>query len=228
MRKFIMVLCQRVHSVARISRPWFWHERNGWYVNIRGQRQYLGDHPQDAPSPRKLKDRWNAPPEIVTKFHELMARPPETPLPKPAPRADGPTVAEVFEKFLDWCQKHRAPRTYVDHQDRLQMFLDESPGVADLAATALRPFHIMEWVDKHSTWGNTRRRAAIMSVQRSYNFAEELGYLTVNPVRKIKKPPCGRREQVVTPEQWQKIHGHYPEQDPFRDLLEFCWETGCL
>ena len=69
--------------------------------------------------------------------------------------------------------------------------------------------------------------AGIMSIQRPYNWAEELGYIDENPVRKIKKPPCGRREQAVTPDQWQKIRDHYPAHDPFRDLLEFCWETGC-
>ena len=31
----------------------------------------------------------------------------------------------------------------------------------------------------------------------------------------------------MTPEEWIKIRDHYPENDPFRDLLEFCWETGC-
>jgi integrase len=214
------------YSVARTSSPWFWEERNGWYVNIRGQRQHLGDHPENAPPPRKQKGKWNAPPQIVTKFHELMARPPEAPRPRPAPAA-GLTVAEVFEKFLDWCHKHRAPRTYADHKDRLQLFLKETPGAADLPASLLRPFHVLEWVDKHPTWGNTRRRAVIMSVQRSFNFAEEVGYIDTNPVRKMKKPPCGRREQVVTPEQWAKIRDHYPQHDPFRDLLEFCWETGC-
>ena len=29
-----------------------------------------------------------------------------------APAADGITVAEILDKYLDWCQKHRARRTY--------------------------------------------------------------------------------------------------------------------
>jgi integrase len=135
-------------------------------------------------------------------------------------------VAELFDKFLDWCLKERAEQTYAGHQRRIQLFLDES-GAGNLPATDLRPFHVTEWVDKHPTWGNTSRRGAIGSIQRSYNFAEELGYIDTNPVKKIKKPPCGRRKQVVTPEQWQQIRDHYSLYDPFRDLLEFCWETGC-
>jgi integrase/recombinase XerC len=209
--------------VARTAHPWFWEDRNGWYVHKDGQRHFLGAHPPDAPTPRKIKKKWNAPPAIVILFHALMATPVAPP---PKPRPAGITVAEVLDKFLDWCQKHRAPRTFVDHRARIQLFLTES-GTGCLPATELRPFHVIEWVDRHPTWGDTMRRSAILSIQRSYNHAEELGYLTVNPVKKIKKPPCGRREQATTPEQWAQVRDHYPEHDPFRDLLEFCWDTGC-
>ncbi len=82
-------------------------------------------------------------------------------------------------------------------------------------------------MDKHPTWGTTRRRNAIIAVQRPYNWAVELGHIEASPVRRIKKPLSGRREQAVTPDQWARICDHYPEGDPFRDLLEVCWETGC-
>lgn len=64
-------------------------------------------------------------------------------------------------------------------------------------------------------------------MQRAYNWAVEMGYLDSSPLRRIKKPSCGRREETVTPQQWQQIKNHYAEGDPFLDLLEFCWETGC-
>lgn len=211
--------------MARIARPWFWEERQGWYVNRDGQRHFLGEHPQGAPPPKKTK-KWNVPPAILTQFHQLMAAPAETPRSTPA-APTGITVAVVLDKFLDWCQKNRAERTYVDHLYRIQMFLDEMLQVGRLAATEIRPFHVIEWLDKHPTWGNTRRRMGIQSVQQAYNLAEELGYLDTNPIKKIKKPPCGRREQVITPEQWVIIRDRYPDGDPFRDLLEFSWETGC-
>ena len=211
--------------MARKASPWYWEARSGWYITKNNQHHPLGKHPEDAPPPRKHKGKWNAPPAVWNAFYKLMAQPPEA-APKPSP-AVGPTVAEIFEKYLAWCSIHRAPRTYKDHRDFIQCFLDESPGVALLVATALRPFHVIEWVDKHPSWGNTRRRNAIIAVQRPFNWAVELGHLETSPVRRIKKPLSGRREQVVTPEQWQKIRDHYPENDPFRDLLEVCWESGC-
>jgi hypothetical protein len=67
-------------------------------------------------------------------FHTIMGQP------KKRPAATALTVAEVFERFLEWCQQHRAERTYKDHRDFIQTFLVESPGVADLSALELRPF----------------------------------------------------------------------------------------
>jgi integrase len=195
--------------VARTPKPWFREDRGEWYVTIRGERRRLG--PDKAEAERR--------------FHELMA---ERPKPQPAPAAPtGLTVAELFEKFLDWCHKHRAERTYRDHRERIQAFLNGSPGTGTLPAEALRPFHVIEWVDQHPSWGAAFRRNAIVAIQRPYNWAEELGYIAASPVKRIKKPPVGRRERIVTPAEWQVIRDHYPEGDPFRDLLEFAWDTGC-
>src|SRR5690349_5015167 len=109
--------------MARKASPWFREDRNGWYVNKGGKRHFLGEHPADAPPPRQnpKTKKWNAPPAIVRAFHELMAVAPART--KPAARHDGPTVGTVFEKFLDWCKKHRAGRTYDWYRDHIQDFL---------------------------------------------------------------------------------------------------------
>ena len=54
-----------------------------------------------------------------------------------------------------------------------------------------------------------------------------MGYIQDNPIRHIEKPGTTRRESVVTPELWPTIRDHYKEGDPFRNLLDFSWETGC-
>ena len=72
--------------MARTASPWFWEERQGWYVNKNGQRQFLGQHPEGAPAPRKHKGKWNAPQQILLAFHSLMAAPAEQP-PQQAPLA---------------------------------------------------------------------------------------------------------------------------------------------
>lgn len=194
--------------MARKATPWYWEARGEWCVIIRGKRQRLGPDKEEA----------------ERRFHELMA---ERPKQQPVSRAAGLTVASLLDKFLDWCEKHCAARTFLDHRRRIQNFLDAAPEAARFPAEKLKPFHVTEWIDRHPTWGPTFRRMHIISVQRPYNWAVRLGYIETNPIRGIDKPPCKRREQVVTPDQWLTIRDHYAEGDPFRDLLEFVWETGC-
>jgi integrase len=220
--------------MARVAAPWFWEERQGWYVNKDGQRHFLGEHPADAPPPHKHKKKWNAPPAIMRKFHDLMAQEgPAAAAPKSAPTPDGLTVAEVCDKYLDFLEKRvsdgsKAQRTYDWSHNHIQDFLNRKPDAARLPALELRPFHVVEWADSHGeAWGNAYRRGGIGAIQRAFNWAEELGYIPASPIKKIPKPQPQRREQAVSPDMWPKIRDQYAEGDPFRDLLEFAWETGC-
>lgn len=178
--------------MARIAKPWFRSERNAWYVCKDGTQQLLGEHPADAPLPRKVRGKWNAPPAIMQAFHELMAKTRAA----PEPKAAGLTVAALFDKFLDWCEKHAAKRTFEDHKEHIQNFLDETPGLAAQAADQIKPFHVQEWVDRHPTWGDSYRRRRIISILRPYNWAAKLGYIDANPIRNVEKPACKRREEA--------------------------------
>jgi integrase len=91
----------------------------------------------------------------------------------------------------------------------------------------LRPFHVVEWVDSHADWSPTSRRGAIVAVQRPFNWAEEMGHITISPVKKIEKPQPRRRENPITPDDFSAIIARYKDTDPFRDLLEFAWHSGC-
>ncbi|HEX5271442.1 MAG TPA: hypothetical protein VFW33_13185 [Gemmataceae bacterium] len=73
--------------------------------------------------------------------------------------AGGPTVAEVFEKYPAWCQKHREARTYDWYRGHIQGFIDFRPEVAALTVPELRPFHVTEWADSHGEgWSPAYRR----------------------------------------------------------------------
>jgi hypothetical protein len=166
--------------------PCFWEERAEWCVNLRGQRRKLGPHPEGFPAPKKVRGRWNAPQPILLKLHELMAAQPEPPS-QPAPGASsGPSVAEILDRYLGWCQKNRSPRTYEWYRDAIQSFLDSLAEPATLTVAELKPFHVIEWADSHPDWSPSSRRGYIVAVQRPFNWAEELGYLTASPIKKIK------------------------------------------
>jgi integrase len=131
----------------------------------------------------------------------------------------------VIEGFLDWCSKHRAPRTYEGHRWHLQRFIDQLPDATCMAVEELKPHHIISRVDSHSNWG--RRTAATLSLPCSApscgrrKRATSLG----DPIRHVEKPMSARREQVFPEAEFRHLLGKI-KGPHFRDLLEFCWETG--
>lgn len=213
--------------MARKPSPWYWPERHGWYTILRGQRQHLLDLPPEVPPPKKRKGRWVAPPEVEEIFHTLLVADAEEKrgARKAAPPS-GPTVAEVFHKYLDWCKKHREPRTYDWYQDHIQNFLywwsdrhRENPGdyppSNKFPASELKPFHVVEWADSHGdSWSNAYRRGGIIAIQRPFNWAAELGYIAASPIRRVPKPQPQRREKPMGAEDFDGIIVRYPEGDP--------------
>jgi site-specific recombinase XerD len=199
--------------MPRVPKPWFREDRQAYFVTIGGVRHNLG-------ADKKAADK---------KFHELMAADTGTPKSSAATPAtsNGMTVAEVFDKYLDWCQKHRSPRTYEWTQKHIQQFCTHLGKACHTTFGELRPFHIVEWVDKKTTWGANQKRGAIIAVQRPFSWALKLGYIERNPVAGVEKPKAKRRDAYVTPEQFTVLMERYKEGDPFRDLLAFLWETGC-
>src|SRR4051812_6715797 len=137
------------------------------------------------------------------------------------------TLTHAIRKYLDWCRKNRAPRSVEWYQGHLDGFLRHLGSQALMPATDLRPYHVVEWVDSHERWGATYRRGAIVAVQRALNWAEEMGYLAASPVKKVQKPPAGRRDNPMTPEDVQALLARLRHGDPFRDLFLFIWHSGC-
>jgi integrase len=80
-------------------------------------------------------------------------------------------------------------------------------------------------VDAKPTWGPNHRRGAVTAVQRAFSWAEKVGHILKSPVRYVEKPPPKRREQVLSAAEFQALLSKVRDR-PFRDVLEFCWETG--
>jgi integrase len=137
------------------------------------------------------------------------------------------TVYGLITKYLAWCGKHRSPRTLEWYTGHLVNFIDYLGDARDTLASELKSYHVIEWIDAQTGWGDNYSRGAIVAVQRAYNWAEEMGYFVATPLKKIKKPPAKRRETHMTPEDFQTILAHLVEGDSFRDLFLFVWMTGC-
>ncbi len=224
--------------MAHQPKPFFRNGR-GWFVQLGKEQIKLADKPK---TPATEKEAWAA-------FHELMANRsrspgfsnsanPATAPTKPPLKAttahtiptlkstDALTVGMVYEKFLDWCLKHRSTRTYEWAQDHIQKFCDHLKVARTMPATDLRPFHIVEWVDSRTTWGANQKRGAIVALTRPFNWAAKIGYIAVSPVRGVEKPTATKRESQMTPEDFGTILS-FVKDDPFRDLITFAYEAGC-
>ncbi|OWK42087.1 tyrosine-type recombinase/integrase [Fimbriiglobus ruber] len=189
--------------------PFFRPKKNRWYVEVGGKHVNLG------PDEAQARVRW----------HQIMAGTPASSL-IPGQLPDGVLVCRVIDLFVGWSHKHRPGRTAEWYQKHLQSFLDSLPDAATLTVDQLRRLHVTNWIDAHGNWGANHRRGAITAVQRAFTWAEREGHIAKSPVRGIEKPPAKRREQVLTIEEFQSLLARI--KDPcFRDVLEFCWETGC-
>ena len=182
--------------MARTPKPWFRTERAVWCVHFRGTMHQLGSHPDGFPAPKQVKGRWNAPPPIMRAFHTLLAAPPDkvpTPPPKPVSAL---TVPDVFESFLEWCQKHTAPRTFDWYRDYLQGFCEHC---GRMLVPDLKPFHVTRWLDLHPEWKSSRR-GAVIAVKRAFNWATDEGLIEASPVKKLAKPAATTRVPPASPD----------------------------
>jgi integrase len=183
----------------------FWRsERDCWFVQI-GKRQH-----RLAPDKDEAWQLW----------HEIMAKPPEP----DRPLTPGPDIQvnEILDAFLDWCQKHKAPRTYNLYRDFFRHFVAMLPPA--LKVTDLKAYHLTQAMDIRPEWSNNTRNDFVSAVKRAFNWALDEEMIERNPIARAKKPAREAREMAVLPAEYALIIEAI--RDPnFRDLIEFSWET---
>jgi len=192
--------------MAHFPKPFFRSARNAWFVQI-GDRQIKLAADKD---------------EAIARYHELMAKPS---LPQVTQAEAQKLVVVIVDEFLGWCEANRAPATYRWYKDRLNSFV----ATIDPALTVmqLRNHHVQKWVDNYGVpLKSGSKRNLIASIKRAFKWAEEQGYVDRSPLTHMKKPACGRKELVVSPEQFAELVARYKDEN-FRDLLNATWGTGC-
>lgn len=186
--------------MARSAKPWYRKSRDAWFVMIDGKQHCLG------------KDKK----EAQKRFHELMA----APQPRRVINVENDSLVGLFDLFLDWCEKHR-PDSYQWYSIRINQFAKLVPS---LGVNDLKPFHVQEWIDTKNAEGY--KRGCVVAINRALSWAVKQGRIERNPLAGMEKPIAGRRETILTPEQFRSVMA-LASDEPFRDLLTFVWETGC-
>lgn len=187
----------------RRPQPFFRSQTQSWYVQLQGRQINLG---------RDREAAW-------AKYNELMAA--------SSGRSLGPhvSVAELLDEFLEHIQQNRAEKTYLWYRNYLRGFVDHlgrRTKVYDL-----RPYHVTKWLDESfADLSATSRNCAVRAVRGAFNWAVSEGYLTLSPVRGVKRPPANRRELVLTATQFDEIVLARVSDEHERDLVVFLWETG--
>ncbi len=187
--------------MPRPPKPWFWKARQAWFVTIDGTRHYLADEKQAA----------------ETRFHQLMATAPEQRI----VRSD--SLAVIIDLYLDWCQTNRKPDTYEWYRYRLERFVRRYPY---LRTHELRPLHVQQWLDSMHELASGSRRNHCRAIKRAVRWAKKLGYIDHNPIADMDQPKAGKREQVISEAEFERILSLVPCPE-FRDLLEVTWQSGC-
>jgi len=186
--------------VKKFPKPWYRPGRGVWYVTLGGKQHNLG------PTRRKPSSGTSS------------CSPPA------APPVPGESVLALIDKFLDWCQRERKPRTYEWYRWRLQLFADTID--RSLTVTELKPYHLDEFLAKHSGWTPGMKHGACRAVQRAMLWAEKQGYIERTPVAHYEKPSPGKRKIVIPPAEFTRLLS-FVRSPEFEDLLVVTWETGC-
>ena len=184
--------------MAHFPKPFWRSARNAWFVEINGKQQNLGPDREEA----------------FRKYHEMMA------MKVPVPTG---SVIETIDRYLSWCQEHRAPDTFEWYRWRLQMFCKHIPKT--LSVGQLRHFHIDEWLKTRPDWASGTKHGMARAVMRAMRWAKKKGYIDFDPVCEYEKPKAGKRTLVILPRTFSEIF-ELAGCKEFQDLLMFTWETA--
>lgn len=192
---------------SRYPQP-FWREaRKSWFVQL-GKKQI------------KLSPERE---EAFRLYHELMAREPkEIEVPPETTATD--LVVVLLDHFLDWVSRNQEDRTYDFQKRNLTVFSASLPKGMTLAE--LKPYHVTKCMDAQVTWGTNTKNGFCRSICRAFNWATKQGLIEKSPIHGIEKPAAVRREDLITPEEFEALLDLFPDE-AFRDVIITAWDTGC-
>jgi integrase len=188
---------------GRIPQPWFWGEKQAWYVYVGGKRVRLG----------KDKD------EAFSQFHRLMAERGQVPgLPAPAL-----TVGELAGQYLADMGRRADSRTAYVARCYLKPFL---AACGTLTVKALKKHHVEAAVRQHGAWNGTTENHVKSRIVALFNWGVEQGLIASNPAKGIRKPRARSRgcHAVIDGPEHERLMAAAPTY--LRDVLFALRESG--
>jgi integrase/recombinase XerC len=165
----------------RHARPWFWKERDAWYIWHRGKKHRLA---------KGKKSRKAA----VDAAHALLSN-------------GSPTIPKCvrIKHIIDaWLQHAERLASHQWYADMLSPFKER---YGEARVMHLRRKDVRAWLAKRTRWSDTTKNKFIGCLQTALNHAVDEEVIPVNPIAGMKKPRCNRRERIPTPKEWKTIIG---------------------
>ena len=185
--------------MPHFPKPFFKKARGLWYVEINRKQINLGPDEEEA----------------FRQYHQLMGQPQEI-------AVSPESLVAIIDAFLEWTLKNRSPDTFEWYRYRLQRFVNKYP---DMQVSALKPFHVEQWVDDYDI-AQTTRRNYFRSIKRCLTWAKRQGRIDSNPLDALDIPGAERKDVYISPEEFERLLTFVPDAK-FHDLLITTYQTGC-
>lgn len=192
--------------MARTAKPWYWSDRDAWYVWYHGKQVSLR-----VKGKANRKEAWLAYCKLVAGGDTR----------KPLP-GKGLNVKKLVEVFLAEISRKAAPVTVAGYRQYLEPFAGKH-GTCN--AEEIQPRHVTDWLSRFE-WGPTTRRNAITAIKRCWSWAEREKRIRINQLKNLERPRPETRDVIPKPEDITTALNAI-EDGPFRLFVEFLFETGC-
>lgn len=192
--------------MPRPPKPWYYKERDSWFVVVDGKRHRLAKGEANKSA-------------AMDAFHHLM-------LVKPGAAPADPKFRDVALAFLSHSQNEvKAGTMSADtyEQYRIKIF-QANKSFGNVKARLVKPSHITQWFAQHM-WAQATRRGALTAVKRALQFGVTEGMLAFHPIADMKRPKMTRRMKTLTPSERTIIASGCWDQ-AIADLVLAMQETG--
>jgi len=188
--------------MARKARPWFWAERNAYYIVRKGERVRLGDTKEEA------EKEW----------HKICAA-------DDALRAGENNAVEVcIDAYLAFVRREQTVKSY---QQVLWCLGDFKERFGTIKVKSLKRHHVTTWFEAHTTWGANSLHTAQKCLMKCLNWCVGEGILPYNPLHKRLKsrPEVSRGAECLMPRETFDRFVALTDR-LFGEFLTVVYETG--
>lgn len=171
-----------------MKKPWYWKERQGWYVY------------ETTDGKRRKKRIADTEDEAFKVWRRMLDR-------QERIQSGDPTFREVWVAYFDWASRQVlngqiAGKTLEGYSLYCWKFAGEH---GDRRISELAPKHFTDWISGQKNWGRSSERNAVIALNRVLNWAAREKRIKENPLANVSKPSRPRRESTLDAETHWRI-----------------------